>query len=132
MSQENVEIVRQVLRESNETGRTPTEDLHPEVEWHLDHAHHPDQRTLRGVEEVVEYFRGWFDAFDEARIEPDAYIDSDEYVVVPFVGYGRLRGSSAEVSLNETWVFRVQGKLIREVWEYVTPEEALKAVGLEE
>jgi ketosteroid isomerase-like protein len=132
VSRENVELVQRVVQESNAIGGTPTEDLHPEVEWHLDGAHHPDQRVLRGVPELVEYFRGWFDAFDETRLEPEAYMDRGEYVVVPFTSYGRPRGSSTEVSLSETWVFRIEDRLIREVREYVTTEEALDAIGLAE
>jgi len=129
MSQENVEVIRKWVEEANT--RDPTEwRLHPEIEWHLDRAH-PDQRVLRGPDEVSLYFRDWAIAFDGIRVDATDYIEAGEYVVMPFLAYGRLRGSSSEVPLAETWVFQVRGGLIVEVREFLATAEALKAVDLE-
>jgi hypothetical protein len=56
-----------------------------DIEWHLDSSH-PDQRVLRGKEEIAEYFRGWSSSFDEVPTEAERYVDWADYVVVPFVG----------------------------------------------
>jgi ketosteroid isomerase-like protein len=110
----------------------PSEDtgFDPTIEWHLDSGH-PDQRVLRGLDEVADYFRGWTLSFDRMRVEVAEYLDTGEYVVTPFVVYGQLRGSSAEVELAETWTFRVRDGAIVEVREYLDRSEALHAVGLD-
>jgi ketosteroid isomerase-like protein len=124
-----VEVIRRWVEHAT---RDPSEwRLHPEVEWHLDSAH-PDQRVLRGRDEVVHYFQDWQAAFDRIRLEVADYIDAGEYVVMPFVAHGLLRGSLSEVPLAETWVFEVRDRLIVEVHEFLATSEALKAVGLEE
>ena len=61
------------------------------------------------------------------RVEVAEYLDRGEYVVTPFIVYGRPRGSGAEVELAETWAFKVSEGLIVEVREYLTREAALTA-----
>ncbi|HTQ69785.1 MAG TPA: nuclear transport factor 2 family protein [Solirubrobacteraceae bacterium] len=131
MSQENVEVVRGLIAAINQTGEVVLRPLHPDVKWHLD-SDHPDQTVLDGHDDVAAYFREWRDGFDRVRMDASAYIDRGEYVVMPFDAYGRLKGSAAEVPLAETWVFRVREGLIVEIREYLSLDEALKAVGREE
>jgi ketosteroid isomerase-like protein len=126
MSLKNVELVQTLIAESNEAQDVVLSGVHPDVEWHLD-SNHPDQRVLRGVDDVAAYFRQWLDAFDGVRIDVDDYVDRGDYVVMPFVAYGRLRRSTAEVPLAETWVFTVRNGFIVEVREYLTLDEALNA-----
>jgi hypothetical protein len=129
VSQANVELVERAWADFADSGARTGFDSG--VEWHLDSGH-PDQRVLRGIEEVTEYFRGWGLAFDAMRIEVEEYLDHGVYVVTPFVVYARPRGSDAEVELAETWTFKVRGGVIVEVREYLTKEEALDAVSREE
>jgi ketosteroid isomerase-like protein len=128
VSKENVEVVEHALAQFLAGTRT---DFDPNVEWHLDHSH-PDQRVLRGAQEVAEYFRGWGVAFDGMRIAVEEYLDRGDYVVAPFVVYARPRGSDAEVELAETWTFKVRQGLIVEVREYLTRKAALAALDAEE
>ena len=125
MSQENVEVVRAFIADTNHRGKMSLKGLHTEVEWHLDSSH-PDQRILKGHDDVAGYFAQWRGAFDGIRMLPDDYLDRGDHVVVPFVAYGRLRGSSSEVSLAETWVFEVRGGLVVEIREFLTTDEALQ------
>jgi ketosteroid isomerase-like protein len=129
VSQENVEGVRNFVEGMK--GDPAEWRLHPEIQWHLDSAH-PDQRVLRGRDEVVPYFQDWRAAFDDIRVNPTDYIDAGAHVVMPFVAYGRLKGSAAEVPLAETWVFEVREGLVVEVREFLATDQALKAVGLAE
>jgi len=130
LSQEDVEIVRRFVAETNEAGEAFGQKVHPDIEWHLD-SDHPDQQVLHGPANVATYFRDWFAAFDHLRVEVGDYRDHGRYVVMPFVVFGRLRGSNEEVPLAETWAFRVRDGLIVEVREYLSLAEALKDIGLE-
>ena len=116
MSQENVELIRDTIAESNATGGVALRALHPDVKWHLD-SNHPDQKVLDGHAEVEEYFSHWQEAFDEIRIDAEDFIDSGGHVVMPFVAHGRLKGPTAEVPLAETWVFTFRDGLVAEVHE---------------
>lgn len=129
MSQQNVELVERAWGGLAPT--RPRAGFHPNIEWHLD-ASHPDQRVLRGIQDVAEYFRGWAAAFDEVRVEVGEYLDAGEHVVSPFVAHARPRGSKAEVALAETWTFKVRDGAIIEVREYLTKEAALKAIAAQE
>jgi ketosteroid isomerase-like protein len=131
MSQGNVDLIRAYVAEVNAIGEPVRHWLHSEIRWHLD-SDHPDQGVLVGIAAVTAYFRDWLGAFDKTRIDVDDYIDRGEYVVAPIVFYGRLKGSTSEVPLTETWVFKLRDGLIVEVREYLLLDEALKAVGLEE
>ncbi len=130
MSVENVELLRAYGRASVDGLEAILPFYAPDIVWHLD-ASHPDQRILRGKQEVAEYFRGWYASFDDMRSEPGQFIDRGEYVVVPFVAYARPRGSSAEVRLAETWAFRVRDGVIVEVHEYLDTDDALAAIPVE-
>ena len=129
MSQENVELVERAWGGFAPTRARP--GFHPNIEWHLD-ASHPDPRVLRGIEDVAEYFRGWAASFDQMRVDVDEYLARGDQVVAPFVVYARLRGSEAEVTLAETWTFKVRDGAIIEVREYLTKDAALEAIATEE
>ena len=131
MSQENVELVRASIAESNVAEDWVLRAVHPDIEWHLD-SNHPEQKVLRGHDEVAEYFSHWRDAFEGIRVDAEDYTDAGDSVVMPFVARGRPRGSAGEVELAETWVFTVRDGLVIEIGEYLSLNEALKAGGLEE
>jgi ketosteroid isomerase-like protein len=131
VSQENVELVRALIADTNQGGEMSLKGLHASVEWHLD-SNHPDQRILKGHADVATYFAQWSEAFDEIRMQADDYLDRGDHVVMPFIAHGRLRGSASQVSLAETWVFEVRDGLIVGVREFLSTDEALKAVGLSE
>jgi ketosteroid isomerase-like protein len=130
MTRENVELVQAYAREAAKGERDGLLPFYaPDIVWYLD-ASHPDQRVLRGREEVADYFLGWSSPFEGIRTEVEQYIEHGEHVVVPFVAYGRPRGSSAEVRLAETWTFRVRHGVIVEVREYLDTGAALEDLGL--
>jgi ketosteroid isomerase-like protein len=58
------------------------------------------------------------------------YIDRGDYVVVPMVLRGRIRGSGEEVSMPETHVIKMRDGVAVEVREFPTLDEALEAVDL--
>jgi ketosteroid isomerase-like protein len=72
--------------------------------------------------------REWVASFDDFRADTEDFIDGGDCVVVPMVLRGRVRGSQEEVSMRETWVWKVRDGLVAEIHEFATLEEALKAV----
>jgi ketosteroid isomerase-like protein len=70
--------------------------------------------------------------WEELRLEPQEFIDVDEFVVVPIRAVGVGRGSGVGVEFDEVHVYRMRNDKIIELREYREKAEALKAVGREE
>ena len=106
--------------------------LHPEVEWHTAQDL-PDSGMHRGVDGIAKLFSEWTASFEDFQGDIDEIIDGgDEVVVVVVRLHGRLRGSSEEVVLPETQVWRLRNGRAYEIREYRTKAEALEAAGLSE
>jgi ketosteroid isomerase-like protein len=132
MSQENVEIVRRGYETFNRTHKPVREMLHPEVEWHTAEDL-PDSGTHRGIDGVEKLFAEWSDSFEGFRGDIDEIIDGgDEVVVVVVELRGRIKGSSQEVVLPETHVWKLREGKAFEIREYRTKAQALEAAGLSE
>lgn len=128
MSQENVEVVRGFFAITDVN--TASETWHPDIEWVVAREH-PEARTLNGPEAVREYFRAREEILVDPRLEMDRFIDAG----VPVVAVGKVRGtgvgSEADVQVPIVFVCTpADGKLLH-VEEYLNPNEALEAVGLE-
>jgi ketosteroid isomerase-like protein len=129
MSQANVELIRSFYQEMGKPGQPAVLMLAPEIEWHS-RSDLPDSGVHRGREGVAAFAQEWLNSFEEHHVDVGDIIGRGEYVVVPLVLRGRIRGSGAEVTMSETHVFKVRDAMIVEVREYQTPDEALAAVGL--
>jgi ketosteroid isomerase-like protein len=137
MSQENVDIVRRGIEAAN---RRPEPDVsamsklfHPEHEF----ISVVDSRLEGGVHHGLRGYREWRQGIEEAvesRSTLEQVIEIDDERVLAITPT-RHAGRSSGVVLGEERMACVvtvrEGKIIRtEV--YSSPEEALKAVGLEE
>ena len=132
MSEENVELIRHVYEEFARTRQAVLSVLDPEIEWHTA-ADLPDSGVHRGHEGVAGLIQGWVNSFEDFRAEVREFIDRGQYVVVPLVLRGRIRGSDEEVALPETHVWKVREGKVVEVREYRILEQALdEAAGLSE
>jgi ketosteroid isomerase-like protein len=127
MSRENVELIQRVYEEFGRTREAVEWALDADVEWHTA-ADLPDSDVHRGPEAVAALVRSWVESFDDFGADVEAFIDRGEYVVVPLVLRGRMRGSAEEVALPETHVWRVRDGKVVEVREYRTREAALDAL----
>jgi ketosteroid isomerase-like protein len=105
--------------------------LHPDVRWHT-RADLPDSATHRGHDGAKALFAQWFGAFDDLRVDVEELIDAGDRVIVVLRLHGRARGSAHEVDMSETHVLTMRDGRVTEIDEYLTKDEALKAVGLEE
>jgi ketosteroid isomerase-like protein len=126
-----VELVRAGYEEFNKTGQPPLQTYDPAIEWHT-RADLPDSGVHRGHEGVAALAHEWVGSFENLRFDIEDVIDRGDYVVLPMVLMGRIRGSDEEVAMRETHVCKVRDGLVVEVREYQTLDEALRAVGLAE
>ena len=134
MSQENVEIVRRGYEHRQAHGDFLAESLAPDYVWDMSHFQGwPEQQTYEGIDEARRFIREWTTAFDDWEIEIVAIHDAGDDCVVGVVRQrGRARSTGLPVDMRFGQVFTMRdGKQVR-MEMYADPDEALKAVGLEE
>jgi hypothetical protein len=128
MSEDHVEIVRQMYRQS-----APLIDatrVAPEAEFDFT-AVYPDQPVLRGIE-AMRSFRDAGPWGGSTRFEPQDFLEVDEervLVLVRVIATGR--GSGVPVETRIALEFTIRGGLIVRVKVHRDQSEALQAVGLE-
>jgi ketosteroid isomerase-like protein len=103
---------------------------HPEIEWMPFEENHT---LFHGLDGAMRIRNGWFDAWDEHRLEIDEAFDGGVDDVVATVHLiGRGRGSGAEVDVHVYGQFKVRDGKVVYLYEQVNRAEALKAAGLAE
>jgi ketosteroid isomerase-like protein len=130
MSHENVETVRQSLdaygrRESDVLRELTAPDV--ELDWSASRGWFA--RVYQGIDEVLQFYDGYFEAFERIAIKPECFIHAGEFVVVPNTAHQRGR-DGIEVSARSTLVFTMRDGKIARICLYQRTEEALRAVGL--
>jgi uncharacterized protein len=132
VSQENVEIVRRsnaLLNNGDVDGAI--ELLAPTIEWVVAREH-PEARTLVGREAVAAYQRDWQRTFPNMQLKIDRVLDAgDKVLAIGTVG-GTGSESGASLAVPLALLMTLRDGLITRGEEYLSPGEALKAVGLEE
>src|SRR3954453_15380013 len=138
MSQENVEVVRQVLSgfspDAAEAGTLDSyhQRLSPDLEF-VEDPRFPEAGTYRGREEYLHYARDFVAQFEEfAFTVEDLREVPDGRVLVCLRLRGRGRGSNAAFDARAGWVYTVRNGLVVHIRAYVDRTEALEAVGLSE
>ena len=134
MSQENVEVVRQVFEASARGDRDAVLALYdPDVEWDASRTQ-PGlgefADVVHGHEGIREFFRRWREAWGRDEYRSEELIDAGDAVVsvVTQVGEGRASGVPITRLLAGVWTIR-DGQIVKVVW-FPTRDEALKAAGL--
>ena len=134
MSRENVEVVRNAFQAFNRRDVDGfLEGAEPDLVTDWSRAVGPERGIFRGREQVAQFVRSWWDAFDESAIIVDELIDAGDHVVAVFHGRQRGRGSGAVVEGRGSvlvWSFR-DGRVVSATL-YQQRDEALEAVGLAE
>jgi ketosteroid isomerase-like protein len=134
MSQENVEVVRQVYDAVSRRDDTTVFTLYdPDIEW--DDSRITDsvvRGRIRGHDALRAWIREFYGSWAELSFQPDELIDAGNDVVAVVTARGRGRASGLTVEETRVLVFTVEaGKIIRVVW-FPTKSEALEAAGLSE
>jgi ketosteroid isomerase-like protein len=131
MSEENVEVVRRSLAAYNrEDLRAWQADSWPDVEVDWSASRGLEARVYRGHEETTGFFQGWFDLFEEARIEPERFIESGDLVLVPNAAVFRGR-DGIETVARSCLVFEIRDGRVARIRLYQETSEALKATGVQ-
>jgi ketosteroid isomerase-like protein len=131
MSQQEADRLRAAFRSLAETGEFDPDWFDPDIRWHL-RADLPDSETLVGRHRLSRFLNEWTNAFDEHHFELEELLDAGEHVIIVMRLHGRLRGSTEEVGMQETHVYKTRDGKTVEVWEYGTKVEALESLGLTE
>jgi ketosteroid isomerase-like protein len=133
MSEENVEIVRRNTDAYNRGDLDGfMEDWAPDaiVDWSSSHG--LDTGVYRGRDEVRALVKGFFDAFEEVRIElVDPVEVRDGLVLAENVAYMRGR-NGVRVEARSAWLVRFANGKQTALTLYQTKREALEAAGLSE
>ena len=133
MSQENVELVRQVYDAAARRDTPAVHALYDEsVELDNSGLGLVGGGVYRGHDGLRRFFREWQEAWDHVEYDYDALIDAGEYVIslVTRQGQGRASGIAVEMPLALVWTIR-DGKVVRVVW-YHTRDDALEAIRVAE
>jgi ketosteroid isomerase-like protein len=136
VSQENVEIVREVLtlRQRMGTGEPQPRLLElfaPDMTLDMSRrTFNPD--IYEGHEGALRLRRDIEDVWEEWSETPEQIIDAGERVVVIQTVRGRGRGSGVEVMQRGAFIYTVREAKVIHVELYPDPQEALRAVGLED
>ncbi|MEO7197391.1 MAG: nuclear transport factor 2 family protein [Solirubrobacterales bacterium] len=136
MSEENVEIVRRIVRAFEERDRaTATEPLDPRIEWDSSRIMADDIRGIyHGLDGVADFWIRWLAAWRTVEVGEPEMFDGGDHVLGWFANQRNIgRQSGIEVRNPEFGLlYAFQGGKIVRVTLYVDKEEALEAAGLSE
>jgi ketosteroid isomerase-like protein len=134
VSQENADVVRRAF-EAGARGDVDAaaEFWDPNIVWLAAEGAIDDVGEMRGLAAVRRYFQEGFDTFDDLSLVAEEVRDvGDERVLSIQRLKGRAKLSGIEIEMRYASVNTLRdGKVVR-VREYLSVEDALKAVGLEE
>jgi ketosteroid isomerase-like protein len=137
MSQENVELVREVIEASQRGEMDKVFAVYdPEIEWRISElpTRAPDSEPVyRGHEGIRTFWRTWAEAFETPSFDYEEFIDAGDTVVS--VLSQRVRGRTSGIeqewkSYGQNWTIS-EGKVVR-VEFFLTRAEALEAAGVRE
>jgi len=133
MSQENVELVEQLVKAFNsEDIELLLSSTHPDFELDVPPELSAEPDIYRGEDGMRRYWESFQDAMAEIRIHLDRLCDAGEAVVLAMrlTAKGRRTGIAVEQRTAAVWTIR-DGKVTR-IRAYASLSEALQAVGLAE
>jgi ketosteroid isomerase-like protein len=133
MSQENVEVVRDVLEAQQRRDWEAFRRLYdPGIEWQDVSGLWGDWGTRRGFEDVRDAFVSWFEAFGQVSFDLENVVEAGDEVVasIRISARGRESGLVIEQRIPTVWTVQ-RGRVVR-VRGYRDEAEALEAVGLRE
>jgi ketosteroid isomerase-like protein len=132
MSEENVKLVREAFEAFVAGDQEKAADLvDPEVEFRGTIGGVQEGQVAHGVSEIDETFEAEdLEAWEERRLEPEAFLDAGDEVVVLIHEYRRGRGSGIELETKTAVVIAVSGGRVIRIQGYMDRDAALEAAGL--
>ncbi|MGI9020785.1 MAG: nuclear transport factor 2 family protein [Solirubrobacterales bacterium] len=131
MSQENVEVVRQML-EAYHRGDAEASLAHFDPEVTVDVSRRGEGGVGRGREELRRITVEWVREWDNWHEEVEEIRDLGSQVYVIAIQRGRGKRSGIEVENRYALLYEFKGDKISRMTGYRNPEEALQAAGLSE
>jgi ketosteroid isomerase-like protein len=133
MSQENVEVVREVYRcgELRDWDRL-AELFDRDAEQHGTVGGLEEGFVARGVDEIRQVLESAEEAWDEQWVEPEKFIDAGDQVVVFQREYQRGKTSGIELAADTAAVLDLRDGRIVRVQGFMDRAAALAAAGLSE
>jgi ketosteroid isomerase-like protein len=131
MSQENVELVRDIVSRWNAGERTFADEIHPDAV--ILSRGLMEGRLLRGREGARRLFREIDEQFDRWRIDTEEWRDAGDHVVV--LGRAHMHGRESGITFEQPvgWLFEIRdGQVFRFETFLDKPADALEAAGLSE
>jgi ketosteroid isomerase-like protein len=130
VSQENVDKTLGFITAYNRRDfEAAVQHFDPDIDWVLPALQRSD--SCRGREEVIRFWEGLDDTFDELRLDPQEWVDAGDLVAVRLRYYGRGKGSGLELDTemyHQVATF-LDGTIVR--MEYFTSwDQALAAAGV--
>jgi ketosteroid isomerase-like protein len=133
MSQQNVEVVREVYRcgERRDWDRL-AELFDRDAEQHGTVGGLEEGFVARGVDEIRQVLENAEEAWDEQWVEPEKFIDAGDQVVVFQREYQRGKTSGIELAADTASVLDLRDGRIVRVQGFMDRAAALAAAGLSE
>jgi ketosteroid isomerase-like protein len=129
MSQQNVDKTRQFIEAYNRRDfQAAIRDFDPDVEWVL--PEHQRSDSAQGPDQIIRFWEGLDETFDELRLDAQEYVDAGDRVAVRLRYFGRSKsGVELDTELyHQVTTFR-DGVIVR--FDYVTSwPEALETAGI--
>ena len=139
MSQENVEVVRQMndgfLAFQNGDPNALTAALavlDPDIVWHGTVGGLDEGQVAHGYEELAQGFAENFEAWEKLVLRTERYIDAGDRVVVFWHEIARSRHSQQEMETTTAVIYTVRDGKVVEARGYMSRAEALETLGLSE
>jgi ketosteroid isomerase-like protein len=126
MSESNLDLVRRIYVEFNETLELPRWALRDDVEWQPP-ADEPDNALRFGADQISAYVRDWASTFDDYYCAVDELIERGDSIVAVLRLQGRIGSEGQPLSIPLTQVWTISGGQVSGVQEYRTKAEALAA-----
>ena len=132
MSQENVEIVRQIFAAWDADDFDGLLALFDDELVTRRHPPMPDAGTWHGRAGALDVVADWLQSFDDFTVTAEEFIDAPHHVVVRTVQGGRGSGGGVPITGPVWFVCGVRGgRLV--AWDiYAIHEQALEAAGVRE
>jgi ketosteroid isomerase-like protein len=133
MSQENVELVRQLVQAFNRrdlAAMTPVFD--PQIEWKPGGPAAVERDVYRGREQVSNGFVATWEAWELFHLEQSEVRDLGDSIV--WLGRSQMRGGASHVELKQEFAvhFLVRGGKVVRMEGFLEWQDALEAAGLRE
>jgi uncharacterized protein len=129
---ENIEVVRTMYAALARRDRdTFLAHLDPAMRVY-DRPVHPEASVYEGPEGFLRFAETDWEAFDEVTYEPQDFVASGPYVIVPIKQRGRGKGSTVGVEESIVNVWKLRGGKCLELRNFSTLGEALEAVATAE